>query len=58
MTGKDNALQGKTDAVEVRASEIAQREGRSTVSDEDRRRAYKELREMSPPPAGPKPEGS
>ena len=51
MDEKTNAVQGKTDPVEVRASEIAQREGRDAVSDEDRKRAYNELREQSPPPA-------
>ena len=58
MDEKNNAVQGKTDPVEVRASEIAQREGRSCVSDEDLKRAYTELREMSAPPVGTKSEGS
>ncbi len=56
MTEKDNAVQGKTDPVEVRASEIAQREGRSAVSDEDRTRAYKEMSEMGETPSRTKPE--
>ena len=58
MDEKNNAVQGKTDPVEVRASEIAQREGRNSVSDEDRKRAYKELRDMGAPPARTKPEDS
>jgi len=57
MDEKNNAVQGKTDPVEVRAAEIAQREGRNSVSDDDRKRAYKELSEMGAPPVTTKPDG-
>ncbi|MDB6075469.1 MAG: hypothetical protein JWO89_3109 [Verrucomicrobiaceae bacterium] len=49
MEEKDNAVQGKMDPVETRAAEIAQREGRTTVTNDDRRVAFEELGEMGPP---------
>ncbi len=57
MDDKNNAVQGKTDPVEVRASEIAQREGRDAVTDDDRKRAYDELRKMGPAPSKTSAEG-
>lgn len=39
--------QGRTDAVDVRAAEIAKRAGRDTISDADRKKAYEEMRKSS-----------
>ncbi len=55
MNSSNNDVQGKPDAVEVRAAEIAKREGRDKVTDEDRERAYNELRKMGAPAAKPTP---
>ncbi|MDB6137272.1 MAG: hypothetical protein JWO94_344 [Verrucomicrobiaceae bacterium] len=49
MNENNNAVQGKMDPVEMRAAEIAKRDRRDSVTDEDRQRAFHELQEMSPP---------
>lgn len=48
MDESNDLVQGKLDEVEVRAAEIARREGRDEVTNEDRRRAFHEMREMDP----------
>lgn len=55
MDQKNDALQGKTDTVEMRAAEMAKREGRHDITDEDRKRAFEELKKTSAPAARPTP---
>lgn len=50
MTTPQEPEDGKTDPVDVRAAEIAKREGRETISDADRKRAFEEMQKMAPPP--------
>lgn len=38
---------GSADPIEVRAAEVAKRQGHSQVTDQDRKLAYEELRSMS-----------
>gem|GEM_PF-6267635 len=47
----ETPAQNKTDAVDARAAEIAKREGRSQISDADRKSAFEEMKETSPPAA-------
>lgn len=42
---------GSTDHLEMRAAEIAKRNGNQHVTDEDRKAAYSELRTTAPPVA-------
>ncbi len=55
MHEKNDALEGKTDAVEMRAAEIAKREGRHDITDEDRKLAFEELKETAAPSPRPTP---
>lgn len=55
MNEQASPTQGKSDPVEVRAAEIAKREGRDTTTQEDLERAYKELRQMGAVAAKPTP---
>ena len=50
MTPPKEPEEGKTDPVDVRAAEIAKREGRESISDADRKRAFDEMQEMAPAP--------
>lgn len=55
MDQKKDALQGETDAIEVRAGEIAKREGRHDITEEDRKRAFQEMKETGARAAPPTP---
>lgn len=48
VSTKYTPTQGKTDPIDVRASEIARREGRTQITEDDRKRAFSEMKEMSP----------
>lgn len=48
MTEETTPAQNKTDAVDVRASELAKREGRVEISDADRKRAFDEMQKTAP----------
>lgn len=48
MNTKQTPAQQKTDPVDVRAAEIAKREGRSAITDGDRKRAFEEMKKTSP----------